>query len=179
MPSGKGETGEREGEGRRGREREGEGGRGKEREGEGEGGGGKGIEGRGRRRKGREGRGRRGKGREGRGRRGKGIGRGERGKGRERGREEGKGEGRGAQAKQERCFVCRKRWKDEVLGVNEGDDVDCLFFILARSLTDQQKGKCCVHKTKMALIFFSADVILCFYISACACSLMPPTPLLH
>ena len=85
----------------------------------------------------------------------------------------GKGEGRGAQAKQERCFVCRKRWKDEVLGVNEGDDVDCLFFILARSLTDQQKGKCCVHKTKMASILFSADVILCFYISACACSLMP------
>ena len=37
-------------------------------------------------------------------------------------------------------FSCRKRWKDEVFGFNEGDDVDCLFFILARSMTDQQKG---------------------------------------
>ena len=39
-------------------------------------------------------------------------------------------------------FPCRKRWKDEVFGFNEGDDVDCLFFILARSMTDQQKGTC-------------------------------------
>lgn len=50
------------------------------------------------------------------------------------------------------CFVCRKRWKDEMFGINERDDVDCLFFILARFLTDQQKGKRCVHKTKMASI---------------------------
>ena len=52
-----------------------------------------------------------------------------------------------ALARQE-MFLCRKRWKDEVFGFNEGDDVDCLFFILARSMTDQQKGtyRYCVHE---------------------------------
>lgn len=36
----------------------------------------------------------------------------------------------------------RKQWKrEEVFGANEDDDVDCLFFLYARYLTDRQEGK--------------------------------------
>jgi len=35
----------------------------------------------------------------------------------------------------------RKHWKnEEVFGSSEGDDIDCLFFIYARFLTNEQEG---------------------------------------
>ena len=48
----------------------------------------------------------------------------------------------------------RKQWKgEEVLGVSEEDDVDCLFFIYARYVVDRQGGCGLAGNLRMTLSF--------------------------
>ena len=47
----------------------------------------------------------------------------------------------------------RKHWKREVFGTGEDDDIDCLFFIYSRYVSDRQEGEfCCIFLCSAAVV---------------------------